>query len=98
MKEQAPGEADPNQQPAEEKPQPPLLNDDPSSAKASAEQAANVESASLDYGNILDQSQRNVVESIKPSQMVKDGKQSLNSLNIFNRHSRPRHGANRGGR
>ena len=40
--EEAPKEADPNQQPGEEKPQSPLLNDIPSSAKGSAEKAANV--------------------------------------------------------
>ena len=72
--EEAPKEADPNQQPGEEKPQSPLLNDNSSSAKGSAEQAANVVPPILDSAEIPDQPQRISVESIKPSQMVDNGK------------------------
>ena len=68
-------EALPQPQPAEEKPQSPLpisveksqLDANPSSAKGEAEQAGKVESPSLDFAEIPAQSQKNRVDSNKPS-------------------------------
>ena len=73
MEKQAP-EGLPQQQ-AEEKPQSPLpisdeksqLDANPSSAKGEAEQAGRVEAASYDYVVMPEQSQKNRVDSNKPS-------------------------------
>ena len=90
MVKQAP-EALPQLQAAEEKPQSPLrISDDkdqldanPSSAKGEAEQAARVESPSSDYVVMPDQSQKNRVDSNKPSLILKDGKFPLLQLNFL---------------
>jgi hypothetical protein len=75
MTESALTEALPRLQHAEEKPQSPLpisdvksqLDVDPSSAKGEAEQPGKVESPSLDFAEMPAQSQKNRVDSNKPS-------------------------------